>query len=146
MAEFVVQGLDGFADSLRQLAELPEHVQDDILNAQADALIPELQERGRAYGVENSGKMLRSIKKGKVRVNKDGRYIVVAPRGTRKRVSERTGKVHKVKEAEIGFFANYGTRNQRAMPFWTDTIQISAATLIREGRRVFYAYMDELNL
>lgn len=145
MAEFVVQGLDGFMASLQQLADIPDNVRDDILNAQADALIPEIQERGRGYGVKDTGDMLKKIKKGKIRQNKDGRYIVVAPRGTRKRVTKE-GKVHKTKEAEIGFFANYGTRHQPARPFWTDAVGMSAATLARVGRERFYKYLDELNL
>ena len=140
MAGFEVNGLDALMLSLQEVEALPEHLQDEILNAQADALIPELQERGRAYGVEDSGKMLKSIKKGKVRRNKNGRYIVVSPRGTRRR----GGK--SVSNSEIAFLNNYGTRHQSARPFWTDTTEISAKTLFRIAERHYDEWLKSLNL
>lgn len=146
MAEFVVQGLDKLMGSLQAFEAIPDHVKDDMLNAQADALIPELQKRGLAYGVQDSGKLLKSIKKGKVRHNKKGRYIVVAPRGSRSRKGE-DGKIHKITNAEIGFLQNYGTRHQKARPFWTDTVEISAQTVYKAGEEVFDRYLkNELDL
>lgn len=146
MAEFVIDGLDGLMESLSQFEAMPDHVKDDILNAQADALIPELQERGRAYGVQDTGDMLKKIKKGKIRQNKYCRYVVVAPRGTRTRKTK-SGKSQRIKNAEIGFLQNYGTRNQPARPFWTDTVEISAQTVFKAGEKVFDQYLaDELNL
>jgi HK97 gp10 family phage protein len=146
VAEFVVQGLDGILNSLQEFEALPDYVKDDILNAQADALIPEIQERGKAYGVEDTGTMLKKIKKGKVRHNKKGRYIVVAPRGTRIRVGK-NGKATKITNAEIGFLQNYGTRHQKAKPFWSDTVEMSERTVTKAGEEVLDRYLKEkLNL
>lgn len=140
MAEFTVDGLDGLIASLREVAEMPEEVQDEILNAQADALIPEIQKRGRGYGVDDTGKMLRSIKKGKVRMGKGYRYIVVAPRGTRKRGNSRTTN------AAIGFFNNYGARGIPARPFWTDAVELSARTVEKAGMEPFDRYLQSKDL
>ncbi|MBQ7778387.1 MAG: hypothetical protein IJ396_07750 [Oscillibacter sp.] len=145
MAEFSVDGLDGLIASLQEVAEMPEEVQDEILHAQADALIPEIQKRGYAYGVVDpesgsGGKMLRSIKKGKVRMRKGYRYIVVAPRGTRKR-----GKT-KTTNAAIGFFNNYGARGIPARPFWTDAVETSARTVEKAGMEPFDRYLQSKDL
>lgn len=146
MAEFVIQGLDGLMKDLRSFEAMPDYVKDNILNAQADALIPEIQERGRAYGVEDTGEMLRKIKKSKIRENRYCRYITVAPRGTRTRKTK-NGKVQRIKNAEIAFYQNFGTRKQKALPFWTDTVEISAQTVFKAGEEVFEQYLrDELNL
>ena len=105
MATFEVDGLDDLFLSLSEISEIPEEVQDEILNAQADALIPEIQARGHGYGVEQTGMTLRSIKKGKAKKGKNGRNLVVAPRGRNKR---------KVSYSEIAFVNNYGSRRQAA--------------------------------
>ena len=61
MAGISFDGLDEFLLSMEEVEAMPEYVQDEMLNAQADFLIPEIQARGRAYGV-GSGNLLKSIK------------------------------------------------------------------------------------
>ena len=126
MAEFYFSGVDELELSLKEIEELPDDIADEMLEAQADILIEEIQRRGEGYGVKapGSGKMLRSIKKGKAKRGKNGtRQIVVAPRGTRVR-----GKM-KITNAEIAFLNNYGTKNQQARPFWSDAEKTSEKTM-----------------
>lgn len=133
MAEFSFSGIDDLSLSLREIEELPEEVADEILEAQADILIDELQNRGKAYGVAapDSGKMLRSIKKGKPKRGKKGtRQIVVSPRGSRMR-----GK-KKITNAEIAFLNNYGTRHQQARPFWSDAEKTSEKSMEKAAAEV----------
>ena len=68
MASFECNGIDGLIMSMRELAELPEEVQDDILNAQADVVVAAQKEKARAYGVERTGMMVDSIGKTKPKI------------------------------------------------------------------------------
>ena len=128
--------------SMQEIAEIPDEIIDAILNAQADALIPEIQERGRGYGVEaeGSGKMLKSIKKGKIRIKKKSRSITVSPTGSRARGKKRT------KNTEIAFLNNYGTRHQKARPFWTDAEKTSALTVTAAGEQIVDKWLTSKNL
>ena len=126
MAEFYFSGVDALELSLKEIEELPDDVVDEMLGAQADVLIEEIRRRGEGYGVKapGSGKMLKSIKKGKAKRGKNGtRQIVVSPRGARIRGKKKTTN------AEIAFMNNYGTRNQQARPFWSDAEKLSEKTM-----------------
>ncbi|MBQ2997256.1 MAG: HK97 gp10 family phage protein [Oscillibacter sp.] len=145
MAEFHFSGVDELELSLREIEELPEEVVDEMLEAQADVLIDEIQNRGEAYGVmaPGSGKMLRSIKKGRPKRGKNGtRQIVVSPRGTRKRGKE--GK--KTSNAEIAFLNNYGTRHQQARPFWSDAEKTSEKSMEKAAAEVHDKWLNSKGL
>lgn len=127
MAQFSVSGLDELMLTMQEVAVIPEDVIDGILNDQADALVEHIKLRGEGYGVVDSGDMLKSIKKGKAkRGKKGGRQIVVSARG-RKRGSKTTN-------AEIAFLNNYGTRHQKARPFWSDSEKLSEMTFKKIAR------------
>lgn len=133
MAEFSFSGINELELSLREIEELPEEVADEMLEAQADVLIDEIQNRGEAYGVmaPGSGKMLKSIKKGKAKRGKNGtRQIVVSPRGSRTRGKKKTSN------AEIAFLNNYGTRHQQARPFWSDAEKTSEKSMEKAAAEV----------
>lgn len=136
MAEFVFEGLDQLALSLREVAEISDAIQDQILEEQADALVLELQRRGEGYGVvppDSAG--LRSIRKGKPKRGKNGaKQIVVKPRGRSKR--------SKTPYSAVLFFRNYGTRTMPALPFWTDTVALSAGTLDRIAQDIFNQWIE----
>ena len=135
---FKVSGLDEFSLSLQEMAELPDSVQDDMLNAQADFLITEIQERGSAYGV-GSGNLLKSIKKGKPKRGKKGdRKIIVAPRGKNKTSGTPNGYV--------AFLNNYGSRHNVAKPFWTDTVTLSEKSLDKVAATVYDQWLKSKNL
>ena len=136
MAEFVFGGLDDLALSLREVAEISDAIQDQILEEQADALVGELQRRGEGYGVVPAGsKGLRSIRKGKTKRGKDGaKQIIIKPRGR----SDRSGTAY----SEVLFFRNYGTRNMPALPFWTDTVALSGRTLDRIAQDIFNQWIE----
>ena len=138
MANFSVDGLDEFMLSMQQVAELPESVMDDMLNEQADFLIPEIQERGRAYGV-GSGDLLKSIKKGKPKRGKNGgRQLIIAARGR--------NKVSKTPNSYVAFLNNYGSRHNVAKPFWTDTESMSDKSLNKIAAGVYSLWLESKNL
>ena len=128
MAQFVVEGLDGLIHSFEALERVSNDEWDGILKKEADHLTQQLKLRGRGYGV-GSGKLLQSIKPGKPKEAKNGgRQIVVAPRGKRVR-GKKNPKT--ITNAEIAFHVNYGGRNTTAVPYWSDTVEISQASLIK---------------
>ena len=130
MAEFSCNGLDDLMLSLQEIESIPDDVKDEILNAEADVLVPEIRDRGKGYGIPD-GKMLQSIKKGKVRTSKKGnKAIPVYAAGSRTRGKKR------IKNSEIAFLNNYGTRHQQARPFWSDTEELSAKTMTAAGERI----------
>lgn len=138
MAGISFDGLDEFLLSMEEVEAMPEYVQDKMLNAQADFLIPEIQARGRAYGV-GSGNLLKSIKKGKPkRGKKGGRQMIVAPRGKNKTSGTPNGYV--------GFLNNYGSRHNTAKPFWTDTVSMSEKSLNQVAATVYDEWLKSKNL
>lgn len=140
MAKYEIEGLESTLIAFEQLAKFPEDLQDGILQEQADRLVYDLKLRGEGYGVYDTGKMLSSIKAGKVKDGKDGRQITVSPTGSRKR-----GKT-RVRNAEIAFVQNYGTRHQPARPFWTDTIELTKMEMAKIAERRIDEWLKSLNL
>lgn len=143
MAKFVVSGLDELIYDFEQLYAIPDEEWDALLEEEADYLAGQIKLRGEGYGV-GSGTLLRSIKPGKPKPGKSsGRQIVVAPRGTRKRGKE---KVQRITNAEIAFHVNYGGRGSAAKPFWTDTVEMSRATLDQMTRDGLDRILKKCNL
>lgn len=141
MATFDVNGIDGLILSMTEIAEIPESVQDDMLNAQADIVVRAQQEKARAYGVQKTGLLIASIKKGKPKSTKTGRAIYVYPQGSRKRGKKQT------RNAEIAFVAEYGRpKKQKARPFIRDANETSAEATTNAGAKVYDDFLKSKNL
>ena len=141
MAEIGFSGMDDLLFSMEELAKIPEEVQDAMLNAQADVVVQAQKRSARTYGVEETGEMIRSIKKGRVKRGKGGeRVIYVTPTGTRKRGNTTT------RNAEIAFTNEYGTRDQPARPFIRDANETSAKETTEAGAEVFYNWQEKSGL
>ena len=141
MASFDVKGLDGLLLSMTEISQIPEDVQDQMLNAQADIVVRAQQEKARAYGVQKTGLLISSIKKGKVKATKTGRAIYVYPQGSR----TRSGK--KTRNAEIAFVAEYGRpKKQKARPFIRDANETSAEETTQAGAMVYDQFLKSKNL
>ena len=78
MATFSSNGLDELILSLEEVAQLPDSVKDEILNAQADVVVQAQRQKARAYGVHRTGLTVEKIGKGKPKTTKDGRVICLA--------------------------------------------------------------------
>lgn len=143
MAKFIVDGLDELIYDFEQLQQVKDEEWDEILVEEANYLTDQIKMRGYGYGV-GSGKLLESIKPGKPKPGKNsGRQIVIAPRGKRTRGKE---KVQTVTNAEIAFYVNYGSRGTEAKPFWTDTVEMSRATIDRMTREGLDRILKKRNL
>lgn len=135
-----LEGLDGLCLSMSEIAEIPNDVQDAMLNAQADVAIPAQQAKARSYGVVDTGLVISSIKKTKPKIGKDGRCIYVYPQGSRKRGKKTT------RNAEIAFIAEYGRRKQKARPFIRDANESCAEQTTQAAAKIYDSWLKSKNL
>lgn len=140
MADFSCTGLDDLMLSMAEIAEIPDDVQDNMLNAQADVVVRAQQSKASSYGVQDSGKTAESITKGKVKSGKNGRVIHVYPKGTRTRGKTTT------RNAEIAFIAEFGKKGQSARPFIRDANESSAAETTQAAFTVYGNWLKSKNL
>lgn len=144
MGRLTVNGLDALSDDFAALARLPDSVIDGILDAEADVILPaqraEIEKQWNGPKNLSTGMSAKSIKKGKVKKDRDGRSLSIYPKGTRKRGGQTT------RNAEIAFINEYGKRGQPARP------AISTANMKKEkeatdaGERVYNQFLDSRNL
>ncbi len=155
MAKLSVSGLDDLMLSLQEVAEIPDAVQDEMLNAGADILIPEIKARGEGYGVEDTGLTLKSLAKSKVKKNqKIGRYLTVYFKGSRVRGKDpKTGKNLRIKNSEIAFLneygnrmSEYGTQKHPARPFFGDALKLSEKTIAKAQEAIYDKWLKSKKL
>ena len=144
MGRLTVNGLDALADDFAALARLPDKVVEDILDAEAEVITAaqreEIEKQWR--GPHSLGISAKSIKKGKVKKDKDGRSVSVYPQGTRKRRGRTT------RNAEIAFINEYGApgRGITARPAIDAANKKKESEAVDAGERVYNAYLDSRNL
>ena len=139
MAQFSVGGLDGLIGDFESLANLPDSVTDDMLDAEADVIV-EAQRRAMnrmQRGPYSTGTTARSIKKGKAKKGKSGKYITVAPRG-KNRKGERN--------AAVAFINEYGKRGQPARPAIRTANAEAEGAAVAAAEKVLDKHLDKLRL
>ena len=141
MAEFKAVGLDELSLSLQEIAEIPEDIQDEMLRAQGDIVARAQRESAQRYGIQRTGTLIRSIKAGKVKLDKHGnRVLYVTPVGSRVRGGKKTTN------AEIAFLNEYGTRRQKARPFMRDANERSAEAATQAAADIYYRWQESRGL
>lgn len=141
MAEFKAVGLDELALSLQEIAEIPEDIQDEMLRAQGNIVAQAQRESAQRYGIQRTGTLIRSIKPGKVKLDKHGsRVLYVTPVGSRVRGGKKTTN------AEIAFLNEYGTRKQRARPYMRDANERSAEAATQAAADIYYRWQESRGL
>ena len=138
MAEFSASGLDELMLSLQDVAQLPESVQDSMLNAQADVVLQ--AQKSAAQSIADTGKTARSLKKNKPKTRKGIRYISITFSGTRKRGKTVT------RNAEIAFVNEYGKRGVPARNFIRKANEQSAAASTQAAATVYDEYLRSKGL
>lgn len=140
MAEFGVTGLDELMLSMQEIAQIPDDVVDEILNAQADVTVEAQKAAGRQMGVEDTGITLKKLKKGRIKLRKGQRVLYITPTGSRKRGKTRT------RNAEIAFINEFGKKGQKARPFIKLGNEKSAEAATAAGFRVYDRWLKSKNL
>ena len=146
MAEFHADGIDGLILSLQELASIPEEVQDAMLNAGADVLVPVQRAKVKRYGIYDMSNVetrhvADSIKKGKPKNKRGGgRVIYVTATGSRTRGNIVT------RNAEILFVNEFGRRNQKGRPAIRDSTEEAADAVAAAEQEVWNQHLADLNL
>lgn len=141
MAEFHFSGIDELSLSLQEIAEIPEDVVDEMLNAQADVVVAAQKRQATAMGIKRTGKLIKSLKKGRPKRTRDGsRVIYVTASGTRK-----SGK-KTVRNAEIAFVTEFGRKGQKARPFISTANEQSAAETTKAAAAVHSQWLQSKGL
>lgn len=138
MAEFDVSGLDDLMLSLQDVADLPETVQDAMLDAQADVVLQAQQSAAQA--IADTGQTARSLRKSKPRTRKGVRSISITFAGSRKRGDTMT------RNAEIAFVNEYGKKGVPARNFIRKANEQSAAASTQAAASVYDQYLQSKGL
>ena len=138
MAEFDVSGLDDLMLSLQDVADLPETVQDAMLDAQADVVLQAQQSAAQA--IAHTGQTARSLRKSKPRTRKGVRSISITFAGSRKRGDTTT------RNAEIAFVNEYGKKGVPARNFIRKANEQSAAASTQAAASVYDQYLQSKGL
>lgn len=142
MAQIGFSGLDELMLSMQEVAEIPESVQDEMLNAQADVVTEAQRAAVQSTFRQHTGELARSIKKGKPKRGKDGkRVLYVSPTGARVR-----GRGKKTRNAEILFVLNYGRKNSPATNVIGIANEKSAEATTKAGFDVYDKWLKSKNL
>lgn len=152
VAEIRFDGMDTFVLSMKQVAELPDDVINEMLNAGADVVVDaqraEAEKLGKLGGYRNSGQKrdystgttARSIKKGKIKLKNGRRVIYVTPTGTRKRGNTTT------RNAEVAYENEYGTRTIQARGFIRKANEDSADDTTTAQFMAYRKFLESKNL
>ena len=142
-----VSGLDELIGDLDELAGLPDQVLEDVLNAEADVILPaQREEIARQWtGKYSIGISAKSVKKGKVKKGQDGYSLAIYPQGTRKR-GKKDPKT--IRNAEIAFINEYGApkRGIAARPAIGTATAKKEQEAVEAGEKVYHAYLDSKGL
>lgn len=133
MADFGVSGLDELILSLQEVAQLPEGIQDEMLNAQADVVLQ--AQREAAISIKDTGKTAQSLRKGKPKSRKGVRSISITFSGSRKRGKAST------RNAEIAFVNEFGKRGVPARNFIRSANERSATASTQAAAAVYDQYL-----
>ena len=138
MADFGVSGLDELMLSLQEVAQLPEDVQDEMLNAQAAVVLQSQQSAAQA--IKDTGQTARSLRKGKPKSKKGARSVSITFFGSRKRGKTST------RNAEIAFVNEFGKRGVPARNFIRSANERSAAASTQAAAIVYDQYLRSKGL
>lgn len=143
MASMEFDDLTGLMLDLEQLANMPDSVISEMLDSQANILVEAQKQKARAYGVVDTGEMIDSITKGKLKKLLDGQEVSVYPQGSRTR-----GRYKKstTRNAEIAFVNEYGKRGQMARPFVRDANAESEPEMEKSAFTIYDNYLKSKNL
>lgn len=142
MAEFNFHGLDEIMLNIAEIASIPEEVQDEMITAQAQVTMEAQREEAKKLGMYSgydrwnnlrdwannqlpgqersysTGQLAKSIRIGKPKTKKGVRKLSIYFAGSRTRGGKRRWSApKKIKNSEIAFLNEYGTRTINARHF-----------------------------
>ena len=168
MARFNAQGIEGLELTLQELAELPDEVVEEMLDAAAEVTVRAHKKEIRTLGLVDTGKLagsIKAVKKAGSAKNDFKRHVLVYPagkHGTRKRKkvtktyknskSGRTytvgGDTKDVTNSEVGFIHEFGAP-KRGIPAkqWMRKANEKCAPEVEAAEFAVYdRYLKSINL
>lgn len=119
MAEFSTTGLEDVIEAFSRREQATVEAVPKMLKAGADVLVEAQKAEAQAMGLHETGGFVKSIKATAVKGNDTEKYVDVYPQGRAKHGNDRKGDKSNVRNATIGFVAEYGTSSQQARPYMT---------------------------
>ena len=134
MAQFSWNGLDELTLSIKEIAEIPDEVQDEMLRAGAEVAAKAQREKVLEYGIFDASSpehVADSIKPGEIKLKKGQRIIYVSPTGSRRRGNTVT------RNSEILFINEFGKRGQKARPAVRDANKASSEAVTAAQMEIY---------
>lgn len=140
MASLELQGFDSLEDAFRRIADIPSDVTEEALDAMAGVAAGKIRQSGESLGVrdpESSVHILDKIKTQKAKITESGGYEDITFSGTRRRGNKR------VRNAEIAFVNEYGTRTQQARPFVGKAMSQNEEQITAPGEKIVGDWIEK---
>lgn len=142
-------GLDALMLSMKDLADLPDDVLDEMVNAGADVIVEAQRETARTmtagpWSGSGGQHLADSITKGKAKKKGDGKVITVYPRGTRNRTYREAGrgKTYTESNSTIAFINEYGAHGTPARQFIRTANEKKASDAVAAEEAVFEKFLE----
>lgn len=138
MARLSFSGLDDLMLSLQDIADIPDDVAREMLEAEAQVVEEAQIAYGVSMGVYDTGETLQSIRRGKMKRGKGGdRLMYVTPQGR---------NVRGERNAAVAFVNEYGKRGQPARPFISAANEAAADSATEAAAVVYDQWLKSKNL
>lgn len=140
MASFEFSGFDELDAALNRLGQPPDEVKTKALTEMAKVAAGKIKNQGEALGVrdpESDVHILDKIKVNKPKLNAAGGICTITFAGTRSRGRKR------VRNAEIAFINEYGTREQNARPFIGQAMTQNEKAIVDPGAEIIGDWIEK---
>lgn len=140
MASFEFSGFDDLDDALHRLGQPPDEIKSQALTAMANVAAGKIKSQGEALGVrdpESDVHILDTIKVNKPKLNENGGVCTITFKGSRRRGRKR------VRNAEIAFVNEYGSRHQNARPFIGQAMTQNEKAIVDPGAEIIGDWIEK---
>lgn len=137
MAEFSTVGLEDVIEAFSRREQATTEAVPKMLQAGATVLVEAQREEAQAMGLNETGGFVKSIKATAVKGDSREKHIDVFPHGRAKHGNDRKGDKSNVRNATIGFVAEYGTSSQPARPYMTVANDKAHSKVVEAQREVW---------
>lgn len=141
MASFETGDFSQLLIDMRELANLPDRVQMDMLRVGGEILLKGQQETIKAMGINDTGETWKSLNIGDIKKGSSGKMsLYISPKGSRKRGNTTT------RNAEILFINEFGKHGQPARPAVKTACEKYAGQVVDAEFKVYDDFLKSKNL
>ncbi len=139
MAGIGVIGMDELMESIEDIMDLPDDVQEDMLNAEADVVVKAQKQKLASMGLVDTGELRDSIARSRVVTESLSKCIYIEPMGERE---------NGVPNIEVGFIHEFGAlkRHIKASKWMKSANDECADEAVEAAEKVYDNFLKEKNL